>query len=160
MNYGINDDDLLVAYDSCDQGSETSESDDEQVYCDGVFEKREVQRGLLPKVVAEVAPTAVAPLPEQRRGIVDPVAGIHVLLDGAGCPANIGQWHQMLFSLEAPIRMTVQQYQVIWPFCDNYHTSVNTGHFGTYRQYRCRFSRPQQVTKGGGVHFTYFSSVS
>ena len=50
-----------------------------------------MQRELLPKVVAEVAPTAVAPPPQQRRSIVDPVAGIHVLLDSVRCPTNIGQ---------------------------------------------------------------------
>jgi hypothetical protein len=82
-----------------------------------------------------------------------PVAdGIHHILRAGNCPLEIGLWREILFKLETPIEMTVQQFDLVWPYMTNcWSFNSNSYQYGDHFLYRCVFGAKGRETVGHGV---------
>jgi hypothetical protein len=82
-----------------------------------------------------------------------PVAdGIHHILRAGNCPLDIGLWREILFKLETPIELTVQQFELVWPYMTNcWSFNSNSYQYGDHFLYRCVFGAKGRGTAGYGV---------
>ena len=65
--------------------------------------------------------------------------GVHPILKAARTPTDIGHWRRVLFYPKERVELPVQEYQRIWPYCDNYWTLYRNNQRSVH--FRCRLFR-------------------
>jgi RimJ/RimL family protein N-acetyltransferase len=67
--------------------------------------------------------------------------GIHPVLKAAGTPRDIAHWRSRLFYPKDGVTLSAHEFQLIWPYCDNYWTFNREEQRQVH--YRCRVWRPE-----------------
>jgi RimJ/RimL family protein N-acetyltransferase len=67
--------------------------------------------------------------------------GIHPILKAARTPRDIAHWRRRLFYPKDGVTLSAHEFQLIWPYCDNYWTFNREEQKHVY--YRCRVWRPE-----------------
>jgi hypothetical protein len=98
---------------------------------------------------AEAHATIEQPQDDNPQPVAD---GIHHILRAGNCPLDIGLWREILFKLETPIELTVQQFELVWPYMTNcWSFNSNSYQYGDHFLYRCVFGAKGRGTAGYGV---------
>ena len=125
-------------------GEETEEEAEEAN--DQVGEQRE---GETNSEEAEAHATIEQPQEDNPPPVAD---GTHHVLRAGKCPLDVGLWREILFKPETPIEMTVQQFDLVWPYMTNcWNFNSNSSQYGDYFLYRCVFGAKGRGTAGHGV---------